>query len=85
MTLHGISFTVSVFSKAEDITDLFNKQKQTQRADKMRRWRNLSQTKEEVKATSRDLMETNIYNMTVRELKEMMKGCSLNLKKEWKT
>ena len=51
----------------------------------MPRWRNLSQIKEQVKATARDLSEIDISNMPERELKQQSKEYLLGLRKEQKT
>ena len=47
----------------------------------MKRWRNLSQMKEQGKAMSRDLSETNINNMPEREFKAMIIRIFIGLEK----
>ena len=60
----------SLLSRAEDIADLLNIQKQTQEADKIRIQKNLSPVKEN-KFMATDLSETDIRSISDREIKAM--------------
>ena len=53
--------------------------------DKIRKQRNLSQMKEEDKATARDLNETGISNTSDGNFKMMIIRKLLGKKKEWRT